>query len=898
MIQAASCHSLVLRMHGPVQAAATEQLLRAGAVDSWPELAGLRLWEERLPYAAGQPATHSRVRQEAERQLHPTALPLRATLVCYTDDTADLVLVARRNVTFESNAFSFGRATAEEAAASQENPSLEWGLGNPRHAGQIEEVSVPLPDAIDPSAFVAGIELVLSRYDIGNALDEEQTVDGFLARHCPPDSGQLVSFLGVGVIVEEAAPDRLHRPYLTPPLPALFCLRRNAEGVVEGTLRFDHGALSPSVADRFASHVARVAGQLQAGEERRLKEITLLAPGEVEEILRLGSSPAADHGNGASSRIPDVFSRIAGRQPHAIAVTSGTTSLSYRELDELSDLVASGLNASGVRPGDMVGVALERDAELAVVLLGVLKAGCAYVPMDLRHPTERLHYTVENAGITVVVATEGELTEISGVRVVTPEAVRALNSEAPAVTPQESSAAPAYVIYTSGSTGRPKGVVVPHRNVVALVEATKEDFRLGPADVWTLFHSAAFDFSVWEIWGCLLTGGRLVVVDYWTTRDPDGFHALLQREHVTVLNQTPSAFTQLIEADRRSDSSLSTRLVILGGESLDVRILTPWLERYSPARCRLMNMFGITETTVHVTAHAVTPSDVVGHSRHVGRALPGWSVSVRDRLGQVLPVGAVGEIYVGGLGVADRYLGQPELTTERFVTDHCGSDRIYRSGDRGRLLPDGGLEHLGRLDNQVKIRGHRIELDEIRNTLLSHTEVTGAAVVLRDDDSSDRTRARIDAYVALRSPVLTADIQSYSRDRLPVYMVPASVTELTRIPLTINGKLDTAALPPPATTATTAITAITAITSDARSTESAAVEADAFTAHILNLWARLLNVQVAKQDNFFELGGNSLLVIRMLRELRDTGLPRVTPQDFYRNSTANGFIELLRARQH
>ncbi|MEV5880891.1 non-ribosomal peptide synthetase [Streptomyces sp. NPDC052101] len=889
MIQAASCHSLVLRMHGPVQAAATEQLLRAGAVDSWPELAGLRLWEERLPYAADHPAARSRARQEAERQLHPTGLPLRATLVCYADETADLVLVARRDVTFESNAFSFGRTIEEEAPAGQVDPSLEWGLGDPRHAGRIEEVSVPLPGAIDPSAFVAGIELVLSRYDIGNALDEEQTVGGFLARHRPPDSGGLLSLLGVGIIVDEAAPDRLHRPYLTPPLPALFHLRRNAEGVVEGTLRFDRGALSPSVAERFASHVARVADQLQAGEEGRLKEIALLAPAEVKEVLCLGSSPAADHGKGPSSRIPDVFSRIAGRQPHAIAVTSGTTSLSYRELDELSDLVAAGLNASGVRPGDMVGVALERDAELVVVLLGVLKARCTYVPMDLRHPAERLHYTVEDAGIAVVVAAEGGFPEISGVRVVTPETVRALSSEAPAATPQEGPAAPAYVIYTSGSTGRPKGVVIPHRNVVALIEATKEDFRLGPADVWTLFHSTAFDFSVWEIWGCLLTGGRLVVVDYWTTRDPDGFHALLQREHVTVLNQTPSAFAQLIEADRRSDSRLSTRLVIFGGEPLDVRMLTPWLARYSHAGCRLVNMFGITETTVHVTAHTVSPSDVVGHSRRVGRALPGWSVSVRDRLGRVLPVGAVGEIYVGGLGVADRYLGQPELTADRFLTDPCGSGRIYRSGDQGRMLPDGGLEHLGRLDNQVKVRGHRIELDEIRNTLLRHPEVTGAAVILRDDDSGDRTKARIDAYVTLRSSLPTANLLAYSRTRLPVYMVPASVTELAAIPLTVNGKLDPAALPAPA--AGTSV-------GDGRPTESDTVDADALTAHILKLWASVLNVEVTTQDNFFELGGNSLLVIRMLRELRDAGLPTVTPQEFYRNSTAETFIELLRARQN
>jgi amino acid adenylation domain-containing protein len=588
---------------------------------------------------------------------------------------------------------------------------------------------------------------------------------------------------------------------------------------------------------------------------------------ERDEILRRGATAAPPESSGPP-RIDQLFAEIARRFPDAPAVSDGRASVTYRELDALAGRLAAGLSALGVGPGDPVGVCLERGMPLVAVLLAVLKAGGVYVPMDLRNPPERLAYMVKDAGVPVVVTestTGSGFPDVEGVRLVAPDEL-----ERPDQPARVGGGTTAYVIYTSGSTGRPKGVPVPHANVLVLIRATKDEFALGPADVWTFFHSSAFDFSVWEIWGCLLTGGHLVVVPYWVSRSPGEFRRLLEEEGVTVLNQTPTAFGQLIAADLGESGNLAVRLVVLGGEPLDTRMLAPWFARHSPAACRVVNMFGITETTVHVTMRTVTPADTELRSRNVGRAIPGWSVSVRDGCGRVLPFGAAGEIYVGGAGVALGYLGRPELTAERFVVDEVTGVRLYRSGDRGRLHPDGSLDHLGRIDSQVKVRGHRIELDEIRAVLMEDPEVVQAAVVFDG--------ARIAACAVLKPGTSPRTVLRRCARLLPDYMVPVALTEVESMPLTINGKVDMNRLPsrPPALP----------VMPDESS--------DPLAEKVLGLWSRHLETKVGVTDNFFEFGGNSLLVVRMLSDLKGLGLPTPTVRQFYGNSTAARFTELLR----
>jgi amino acid adenylation domain-containing protein len=550
-----------------------------------------------------------------------------------------------------------------------------------------------------------------------------------------------------------------------------------------------------------------------------------------------------------------LFAKVCERYGERTAVTLGEESLSYYDLNRASNRVAAALVEEGAGTGTIVAICMERSIDMIVAMLGVVKCGAAYLPIDATYPVQRIAETVEDAAPVAVITSRSVGSRPLGV------AVRCLPIEdlkrqacvrpLAADMPEQS---PAYVIYTSGSTGRPKGVVVSHRNVVRLLRETKPWFHFTQRDVWTMFHSFAFDFSVWEIWGCLLTGGRLVIIPFAVSRSPQEFYALLLRERVTVLNQTPSAFVLLNDVDEWLRSKLSLRVVIFGGEALSLGLLRGWIERHGDESPQLVNMYGITETTVHVTYRRMFVADVDDRESLIGKPIPDMQVYLLDE--QLRPVvdGEEGEICVGGGGVALGYLNRPELTEERFCADPARQDgsRLYRSGDLARRRADGELVYLGRRDFQVKINGFRIELGEVEAAIAQHPSVKQVTVVGEEN-------ARLVAYfsTAHGSELPALELSGFLSDRLPVHMMPSLYRQVPNFPLNGNGKVDRAAL--------------RSVTASPKTRQQPTVRSSSPTEDsVAAIWRRVLNVQrVSHDDNFFDVGGTSLLLIALRTELQE-----------------------------
>jgi amino acid adenylation domain-containing protein len=626
---------------------------------------------------------------------------------------------------------------------------------------------------------------------------------------------------------------------------------------LRGGLNYSTDLFEPDTIQRMVQYLERVLEQVAADADVRLSQLDLLGEAERARIVEEGSRTAVYP---AERCIHELFQAQAARTPEAVAVTFGAESVTYAELDARANGLAHHLLERGARPDSLVGLLVERSVETVVAILGILKAGAGYLPLDPADPDDRLAWVLEDSGAPIVVTTSALAPRVAGrgMEIVRLDSDLTESPEAPAVGVAPGSLA--YVIYTSGSTGRPKGVQVTHANVVRLFSATNHWFGFGAQDVWTLFHSYAFDFSVWEIWGALLYGGRLVVVPFQVSRSPEEFYALLQAERVTVLNQTPSAFRQLMRADEEAAErggmrELALRYVVFGGEALDPAILRGWVERRGDDRPFLVNMYGITETTVHVTYRVVREADVRGGSSSpIGVPIPDLSVHLLDRNGQIVPTGVVGEMYVGGGGVARGYLNRPELTAERFVRDPFSADpaaRLYRSGDLARRRVDGSLEFMGRADDQVKVRGFRIELREIESVLLDHPAVREAVVLTRGEGEEKR----LVAWIVAAGEVGAAELREHLLAHLPGHMVPSAFVRLDALPLTRNGKVDRRALPEPDA-------------GDLAGTDFVAPGTQ--TEEVLaNLWAQLLGAErVGATDDFFTLGGHSLLATRVVSRVR------------------------------
>jgi len=606
--------------------------------------------------------------------------------------------------------------------------------------------------------------------------------------------------------------------------------------------------------------VENLVTALEAAPDTELRDIDVLPAAERRQVLYDWNARTDCQ---QDLCIHEGFEAQAAQTPAAIALSWDGGEMAYAELNAQANRLARHLRTLGVGPDQRVAVCAGRGPAMVVALLAVLKAGGAYVPLDPAYPRERLAHMLEDSA-PVALVLDGCLRQRFAEQ---PDGLpRVVLGEDPAPWAGESAAnlgrgetglspaSLAYVIYTSGSTGTPKGVMVEHANVTRLLAATQAWFRFGADDVWTLFHSYAFDFSVWEMWGALLYGGRLAIVPQAVARSPEEFYRLLCKEGVTVLNQTPSAFRQLIAAQAASTEAHRLRDVVFGGEKLETATLKPWYDQNPGAGTRLTNMYGITETTVHVTYRPLQPADAERGGSPIGVRIPDLRVYLLDACGRPVPVGVAGEIHVGGAGVARGYLNRPELTAERFLEDPFAGEpgaRMYKSGDLGRWLADGGIEFLGRNDSQVKIRGFRIELGEIEAALAAHPAVREAAVVVRGDGGDPRLLAYYTGTEARAE-----DLRARLAETLPEYMLPAAFVFLDALPLTPNGKLDRKALPAPEGGAFAA---------PAYEPPQGGVEEE-----LARIVAESLNLErVGRNDHFFDLGGHSLLATRVMARMRE-----------------------------
>jgi amino acid adenylation domain-containing protein len=622
-----------------------------------------------------------------------------------------------------------------------------------------------------------------------------------------------------------------------------------------GSMRYSTDLFDAATIQRMLKHFHALLQSIAENAERRISELALLSEAEAEELL--AGQAFVEKSERQAECLHRLFEAQVARAPDAIAVVFEKERLTYGELNRRANQLAHRLRAMGVGPETLVGLCVERSLEMVVGLLATLKAGGAYVPLDTQYPPERLSFMINDARLSLLLTQEHLLANLPAcaAQILSLDADGDMLARESVDNPVSETKADnlAYVIYTSGSTGRPKGVFVTHGNAARLFSETKDWFGFDARDVWTLFHSCAFDFSVWELWGALLYGGRLVVVPYLVSRSPEAFYELLVHERVTILNQTPSAFRQLMTADEAlgRGSELCLRFVIFGGEALELKSLKPWFERHGDRYPQLVNMYGITETTVHVTYRRLSASDP-DHARGslIGGPIPDLRAYVLDRQMRPVPDMLPGELCVGGEGVARGYLNRADLSAERFVPDALSGQRgarLYRSGDLVRRLPGGDMEYLGRIDQQVKIRGYRIELGEIEVALGQHSSVREAIVIAREYTPGEK---RLVCYLVLRDGVASApgadELREFLSDRLPDYMMPSAFVLLERIPLTPHGKVDRRALPAP-TQARPALE------------RSYVAPRDELERALAAMWREILDIErIGINDNFFDLGGDSI----------------------------------------
>mgnify|MGYP005834128821 CR=1 FL=1 len=610
-------------------------------------------------------------------------------------------------------------------------------------------------------------------------------------------------------------------------------------------LSFNSAVFEHSFIRRLEGQFKQIIEQVLKKPDIHVNSIRFITPDEENEQLNVFNDTYAKYPD--KSNLHQLFEEQVKKVPQNVALVYENNTLTYSELNQRANSLARVLREKGVARETIVAMLVERSVEMIVGMLAVLKAGGTYLPINPSYPQDRITYTLEDSGSTILLTDSSSinmpyLKDINNIFVINLEEECLYQGESSNLENLNSPDNMAYIIYTSGTTGKPKGVMIEHRNVVRLLFNDRMQFDFKDTDIWTMFHSYCFDFSVWEMYGALLYGGKLVVVPEIVAKDTREFLRLLKNERVTVLNQTPTAFYNLWEEEAKCYlGELSIRYVIFGGEALKPALLKGWRDRYP--QTLLINMYGITETTVHVTYKEITQYEIENNISNIGKPIPTLTSYIMDRNLRLLPVGSVGELCVGGDGVGRGYLKKPELTAERFIQNpYKPGERLYRSGDLARLLPGGEMEYLGRIDHQVKIRGHRIELGEIESCLLKNERIRETVVLARDDSQGNKYLC---AYIVADEEISLVKLKEQLSKELPDYMIPSNFMRLEKMPLTSNGKVDRKALPDPVSNIETGVQYI----APSNETEE----------KIAAVWKEVLGIDKAGiDDNFFDMGGHSL----------------------------------------
>ncbi|PRT07964.1 non-ribosomal peptide synthetase [Bacillus wiedmannii] len=631
----------------------------------------------------------------------------------------------------------------------------------------------------------------------------------------------------------------------------------NQDGLV-GVLEYNTDLFKSETILQMTKCYVTLLENILKNPDEKIWSLSLLQESEQKALINDWNSNLKDYT--CNQPLHVLFEQQVKLTPDAIAVVFENQRLTYSELNSRSNQLAHFLQKNNVKSETKVGIYLERSMEMVISILGILKAGGAYVPIDPAYPQDRITYMLEDSKIPLLISKGSNVSGLPEhnsrlIQVDNDWSLIAQESEENTinnVTPDNL----AYIIYTSGSTGKPKGTLVEHGNVVRLFKSTEKWYNFSNQDVWSMFHSFAFDFSVWELWGALLYGGRLVVVPYMVSRSPEAFYELLCNEAVTVLNQTPSAFRQLMQEDEKyAGDKLSLRYVIFGGEALDLASLKPWYERHGDQKPLLVNMYGITETTVHVTYRPLSWADVRNpQGSIIGIPIPDLSVYVLDQNLKPVPDGISGEMYVGGAGVTRGYLNRLDLNKERFITNPYSSDansRLYKSGDLARYTMNGELEYLGRIDQQVKIRGFRMEIGEIESVISAFPTIREVVLTVHEDENHDK---RLVAYIVplINQEISINELRSFMKQTLPDYMIPSVFIKLDTLPLTTNGKVDRKALPAPDT-------------SNFMVESGQVAPRNTLEMELVGIWENILNISpIGVTDNFFDLGGHSVLAVKLM----------------------------------